>query len=304
MKKYWLSIVLFIFGRLLSFPSLLAFSNVPTFDSVFANKLKEWSERVYKPLALWIDSKKSLKENIRLMFYPDAQTSDGGRIRSILRILAAWLFVGMIMYTGIMFIWRPDDPKRIENARMNLLYVVYGGFLIFWSAYLVWLLHFETTLWSKELVQNLQTGILVNIIAFMKWIAFFFAIVMIGWYWFSIMRALGEEEKRKAGITWVINVLLALVFIKLLDFVYYIAQQQDFRSRFSSLFVDIAKVAWYGLWWLMFLYLLYAGRLMIVSNGEDDGYKKALATLKTIFIVALIIFLFLMIIYQLINDLG
>lgn len=303
MKKLFLFIALFAVTCVTFGWSLFAF-NVPSFESSFANKLKQWPERVYDPTSLWIDSKKSLKENVRSMFYPDSNgTGDGGRIRRILRILAAWLFVGMIMYTGIMFVWRPDDPKRIENARMNLLYTMYGWFLIFWSSYLVSLLHIETSTWSKELVQNLQSSILVNIIAFLKGIAFFFAIIMIARHGFQIIKALDAEDKRKAGITGVTNVLLALVFIKILDFVYYIAQQKDFTSRFSALFIDITKVAGYGLWALMFLYLLYAGRLMIVSNGEDDGYKRALATLKTIFIVALIIFLFLMIIYQLVNDL-
>ena len=43
---------------------------------------------------------------------------------------------------------------------------------------------------------------------------------------------------------------------------------------------------------------------MVTSNGEDDAYKKAINTLKSIFMVVLIIFLFLMIVYQLIKDLG
>lgn len=70
---------------------------------------------------------------------------------------------------------------------------------------------------------------------------------MIARHGFQIIKALDAEDKRKAGITGVTNVLLALVFIKILDFVYYIAQQKDFTSRFSALFIDITKVAGYGL---------------------------------------------------------
>ncbi len=54
---------------------------------------------------------------------------------------------------------------------------------------------------------------------------------------------------------------------------------------------------------LMLLYVIYAGYMLIVSNGNDDAFKKAINTLKTIFIVVLIVFLFLMIIYQLVKDL-
>gem|GEM_PF-4002058 len=54
----------------------------------------------------------------------------------------------------------------------------------------------------------------------------------------------------------------------------------------------------------MVAYLIYAGFLMITSNGDDDGYKRATNTLRSIFLVSLVIILFLMIIYQLVKDLG
>ncbi|HNG97349.1 MAG TPA: hypothetical protein PLW93_03695, partial [Candidatus Absconditabacterales bacterium] len=278
-------------------------SNLPSFERDFSNKLKQGNERVYDPNAIGIDSSKSLKENIRSMFYPNQGTGEGGRIWSILRVLAAGLFVGMIMYTGILFLRFPEDSKKLENAEQSLLYITYGGFLIFGSAFLVGLLDFEGASGSKDIVSKLQDNIF-NIIAFMKGIAFFVAIVMILWYGFQIIQAFDAEDKRKKGITGVINVLSVLVFIKLLDFVYYIAQQQNFKSRAIELFVQGTKVIGYVLGGMMFLYLLYAGRLMVVSNGEDDGYKRAVSTLKTIFMVVIVIFLFLMIIYQLVNDLG
>ena len=106
---------------------------------------------------------------------------------------------------------------------------------------MVSLLHFESNDGSATLVQNLQDKLLVNVIVFMKSIAFFFAILMIVRYGLQIIRSLDAEEKRKKGISGVINVLSALVFIKLLDFVYFIAQQSDFKSRAVELFVSISK---------------------------------------------------------------
>lgn len=283
---------------------IFALTNIPSFDKSFANKLKKWDERVYDPTASFgIDSNKSLMENVRTMFYPTPNSwTPWWRIFEIIRVLAAWFFVAMIMYTGIQFIRFADDSKKIDNLKNSMLYIAYGGFLIFGAAYLVWLMDFWWSQWSADLVTNIQNKILINVIVFMKAISFFIAIVMIFWYGYQIMQSMDAVDKRKKWISWVINVLSALVFIKLLDFVYYIAQQKDFKSKATSLLVDFSKVIWYVLWWLMLLYLIYAGWLMIMSNGDDDSYKKATNTLKTIFVVSLVIFLFLMIIYQLAKD--
>lgn len=295
----WLSIVL-LAQLVLPLGAVVA-SNLPSFDN-FSDKLKKWSERVYDPSRLGVDPNKSLKDNVFAMFYPTA--AGGGRIRNMVQVLAAGFFVAMIMYTGIQFIRFADDTKKIENAKNNMLYIAYGGFLIFGSSYLIGLVGFENNDGAASLAQNLQNKILVNIVAFMKAIAFFFAIILIFWNGIQIIQAMDAEEKRKKGITGVINVVAALVFIKLLDFVYYIAQQSDFKSRAVELLVNVSKGVWYVLGALMVAYLIYAGFLMITSNGDDDGYKRATNTLRSIFLVSLVIILFLMIIYQLVKDLG
>lgn len=304
MKKILIAVYLLFVSCFLPVVSVFAFSNIPSFEKDFANGLSKGSERVYNPNSLWIDSSLSLRENIRVMFYPDPNGLGGWWvIRNVIKVLSAGFFVAMIMYTGIQFIWRPEDKTKIDNAKVSLLHIAYGGFLIFGSAYLIWLLNFEGAT-SRELVQNLQNNILVNVIAFVKAVAFFFAIVMIFWYGIEMIQALDAEDKRKKWLNGAINVISALVFIKLLDFIFYIAQQQDFKTRIASLFVDISKVIAYVLGGVMLLYIIYAWRLMVMSNGEDDAYKKAANTLKTIFMVILVIFLFLMIVYQLVKDLS
>lgn len=305
MKKLFLLVITLVSSLLFPVASIFAFSNIPKFDTNFAKPLVSGSERVYNPKALGIDTSKSLRENVQAMFYPDSTgTGGGGIIWNIIRTLAAGFLVAMIMYTGIQFIRYPDDEKKLQNARNSLVYITYGGFLVFGSAYLVGLLNFDSAEGSQEIVQNIQNNILINAIGFIKALAFFFAIVMIFWYGFQIIQAMDAEDKRKKGITGVINVLSALVFIKLLDFVYYIAQQQDFKSRATALFIDISKVIWYLMGVLILLYVIYAGYMLIVSNGNDDAFKKATNTLKTIFIIVLVVFLFLMIVYQLIKDLS
>ena len=194
---------------------------------------------MYDPSKIGVDPNKSLKDNVFAMFYPTA--AGGGRIWNMIQVLAAGFFVGMIMYTGIQFIWFADDTKKIENAKNNILYIAYGGFLIFGSSYLVGLIGFENNDGAATLAQNLQNKILVNIVAFMKAIAFFFAIILIFWDGIQIIQAMDAEDKRKKGISGVVNIIAALVFIKLLDFVYYIAQQSDFKSRAVELLVSVSK---------------------------------------------------------------
>ncbi|MFA7285013.1 MAG: hypothetical protein WC004_04310 [Candidatus Absconditabacterales bacterium] len=303
MKKIaaWIGLSIVLLAQLVLPLGAVVASNLPSFDN-FSDKLKKGSERVYDPSRLGVDPNKSLKDNVFAMFYPTA--AGGGRIRNMVQVLAAGFFVAMIMYTGIQFIRFADDTKKIENAKNNMLYIAYGGFLIFGSSYLIGLVGFENNDGAASLAQNLQNKILVNIVAFMKAIAFFFAIILIFWNGIQIIQAMDAEEKRKKGITGVINVVAALVFIKLLDFVYYIAQQSDFKSRAVELLVNVSKGVGYVLGALMVAYLIYAGFLMITSNGDDDGYKRATNTLRSIFLVSLVIILFLMIIYQLVKDLG
>lgn len=61
------------------------------------------------------------------------------------------------------------------------------------------------------------------------------------------MRALEEEAKIKAARTGIINVIVSLVLIKIIDFIFYIAQQQNFGSRIEEFLVDTARIAAYVL---------------------------------------------------------
>lgn len=296
------------FSAFLAFSASLtcsAFSNIPSFENDFAKNLKKWSERVYDPSVLGIDSNQTLEENVRNLFYPDPYTWEGGSLWRILQVIAAGFFVAMIMFIGLQFLRFPEDKKKIDWAKFSILYIAYGGFLLFGAVFLIGQLGFnDTTSSAQSVVENLQTKILVNIIALIKALAFFFAVVMIFRNGIQIVQAMDAEDKRKKGISWVVNVLAALVFIKLLDYVYYIAQQQDFKNRAVGLLVDVSKVVGYIMGWVMLLYLIYAGYLLVINNGDDEGYKKAMNTLKTIFFAILVVFLFLMIVYQLVKDLG
>jgi len=76
------------------------------------------------------------------------------------------------------------------------------------------------------------------------------------YYGFEFMRALEDEAKIKAARTGIINVIAALVLIKIIDFIFFIAQQQDFGSRMQTFIVNAARIAGYILGILMVLALI------------------------------------------------
>lgn len=65
------------------------------------------------------------------------------------------------------------------------------------------------------------------------------------YYGFQFMRALEEESKIKAARTGIINVIVALVLIKIIDFIFYIAQQQNFGSQMEEFLINAARIAAY-----------------------------------------------------------
>jgi len=56
------------------------------------------------------------------------------------------------------------------------------------------------------------------------------------------MSALDKEDKIKAGRTGLVNILVALVFVKIVDYAFYIAQSVSFASKASALVLDAAKI--------------------------------------------------------------
>ena len=90
----------------------------------------------------------------------------------------------------------------------------------------------------------------------MKAAAFFYAIIMFIYYGFQFMRAMEEEAKIKSARTGLINVIAALVLIKVIDFIFFIAQQQDFGSRIQDFLVNTSRIAAYVLGAAMVLALI------------------------------------------------
>ena len=76
----------------------------------------------------------------------------------------------------------------------------------------------------------------------MKAAAFFVAVIMVVYYGIQIIRAYEKEDKLKEAKNGIINVFASLVFIKVIDYVFYIATQSTFKSKIVELIISTSKI--------------------------------------------------------------
>ena len=140
------------------------------------------------------------------------------------------------------------------------------------------------------------------VLSFAKAFAFIAAIIMIVVYWFKVLSTADKSDKVKAWLKWLLNVIIALVIIKLIDYVYYIAQLPDLVTKATDLIIEIAKIMWFIIWALMMIMLFYAWFLYITDQWSSDSMKKATNIIIWILVTAVVIFALLLIIYQVVNE--
>jgi hypothetical protein len=156
--------------------------------------------------------------------------------------------------------------------------------------------------WSADMVDKFENDLMLQILAFFKSAAYFVAIMMIVYYWFNVMKAFEKEDKIKEWRKWVINVIIALIFIKIIDFVFYIAQQSSFTQQAWNFIIWYNKIMMYILWWFFLLYVIYAWVLLVTSYWEDESWKKAKTILINILLIWIIVALFLLILQQILKE--
>lgn len=93
-----------------------------------------------------------------------------------------------------------------------------------------------------------------------------------------------------------------MVFIKIIDYLFYIAQAADFAQRASTLVLDVAKILGWILGIAFVLGLFYAGYQMFFSGGDEKAMKKTQSILINIVIVSIVIFMFILLVYQIFNE--
>gem|GEM_PF-3534779 len=83
-----------------------------------------------------------------------------------------------------------------------------------------------------------------------------------------------------------------------MDFVFYIAQTPTLADKATDFLINIAKVLGYIIGALFIVFTFYAGFLLLTSGGKDDNMTKVKNILLTIVLSSLVIFLFILITYQ------
>ncbi len=269
-----------------------------------------YNDTVHKYNAGWYtkltnQNKLTLERNIKALFFPVWDASYN-LVWKEFRIILIWIFVLMIIRAGTLMLLNADKEEEMSKYKANLMYLVYGWFLIFGAVWLVWdvLQVWYSTATIESVTLWTQWTILAKLLVFLKVLAYFVAIIMVVFYGFQIIKANDTEDAITKWKTWLLNVLIAVFSIKILDYLYFIAQQKDFKTKGDALLATISKGLWWIAWIILVLALVYSAFILFTSRGEEDSFKKAKNIIKNTFIIVVIIFMFVMIMHNMIGRFG
>ena len=276
----------------------------PTYEENFSSELGDY---VLKSSKFNVDpNKKSLKRNIVSLFYPvDLGTtwSEASKIYQIIRGITLWIMVIFFVraWASLLLNKKPEDTRK---NLYSLLYILLWWIFVFWANRLFWdVFHFNsdqltTGEWLKWFTDTLIWKVFFVVLSAIKAAAFFLAIIMTVITWFKVMAA-GEWEKGKKLVKWLINVVVALLVIKWVDFVYYLAaDSSNFVANASNFIINIAKLFGYLYWVVTVIMVIVAWYLYITDGWSWSNFKKASNVLINILLSALVLFGFLLIVYQ------
>ena len=316
----WIKIVLIGgllgLGLTLPFTDTFATNLAPSFEKHYAQAMVDGTEdqngRSEKVFDISCVSKtNTFKQNVECLFFPTPTSAGngavaGGYLRGIIKYVGYVLVFIYLVMSAIRLVISGKKSENLKAEPNNFLYIMIGAALFFWA---VWLFSQvinlsaidQTTGLKDNLVSN--TGILFFVLTFLKWAAFFFAIVMIVITGFQMMNpSSGEEGWGKKLFKNLAAVIAALVGMKVVDFLYYIASQQDFTKRAGEFIIQIAKMLGYLSGSVIVIMIIYSGYLLVVDGGKWENFKKAKNTLINIVLAVGSLFLFLFVIYQIFSE--
>jgi len=289
MKKVLLSLLILLWA---------IFSFTYAVPSLSQNKLNN----IWYNLDGTVSRTASLKDNIRNLFFPNAWRNWGAIWNKIITI-SVWVLFIFLIWAGSLFVMNADDEWELKKAKLNILYIFYGAFLIFWAVWILWsILHVWWETDAGGAVVWVQKSILGTLLLFFKSLAYYLAFIMMVYYGYKIMHAQEKADKIKAWRNGALNIIIAIVAIKVLDYVYYIAQTWNFKSWAWNLLSWTWKVLWWILWVVLVLAILYAAVLLFVSRWNEEFWKKAKIIIRNVFLVVFVLFLFIVIIYDVIKN--
>lgn len=312
--KYFIATSILLIWFFISNQTNAAIWVPPSYKNNFSQHLtngvpdSEW--RVETVYDLWIDSSKSLKDNVRCLFYPNSYRVPGcdtssawWKIRDVARYAWFAVLVIFIVMAWINLLMQWWDQEKVKSSLKSLIYIIYWAVLFFGSTWILgsvlWIETVQGTQWMVEWIQGWPDSLFFKIIAALKAMAFFVAIIMVVVSWVKIMSVSDQAEKTKTAIRWVMNVVVALIMIKVIDYVYYIAQLPSFVSKAWDFIIEIAKILWFVMWAGLVLMIFYAGFLFLTDQWKSENMKKAKNIMIWVLMSAFVVFMLLLIMYQL-----
>ena len=301
-KKIW-----FLLLCSLAFLLPVGFANTspaPNFEKDFANKLTDSKsdERVFDISC--ISKNNSFKANVECLFFPGKNS--WGYLRNIVKYIGVLVVFIMIVSSAISLLMNAKKWESVKEAVTHLAFILIGSAFFFGAMWLVGtIINLNSLQTTTGLQQNLSSsgGILFFFLSFLKWAAFFIAILMIVVTGFKMMNPQawesGDSKKLAKNL---INIIFALVGMKVIDFIYYIASQQNFAQQIGDFIIQSAKFLAYLSGSVIVIIIIYSGYLLVVDGGKGENFKKAKNTLINIALGVSALFFFLFIIYQIFSE--
>ena len=201
----------------------------------------------------------------------------------------------------------------MKKTLWSLVYILLWWCFVYWANWLFgYVLDFSwggpftasTETWINPIVDKFTWGwgVLFIVLSAIKAFAFFMAIIMTVITWIRVISA-WDWEKWKKLVKWLINIVVSLLVIKGIDFVFYIAEDsQNFLQNASKFIVNVARIFAYIYWVLIVLMVIIAWYLYISDWWSWSNFKKASNILVNILLSALVLFAFLLILYQIFKE--
>ncbi len=236
----WISIVI---GSVIWTEISDVYANAPSFEKNYVNYLmKSWdnpngNETLWDLSKIGIDKNSSFMENVKNIFYPDL-SGQWWKLWDIIKVLWLVVFVLMLVWQWFQYVLQADDEGKVWKFHINFAYIFLWGIIFFWATWLLWIgLNVWWDWWSSELINKLDSWILFQIFSGLRAGAFFVAIILLAFTGWRIMVAMDSEDKIKAGRQWILNIIISLLVIKVIDYIYFVAQTPDFKSKATELIV-------------------------------------------------------------------
>ena len=298
-KRFILFFLIFLWGFITFNGYSAGYGSAPVYET-YAGKLTKWDEHLYDIKD--VSSNKSIKENVEKIFFPT--TSGWWALWGILRYAGMVLVFIYILYSAIQLITSMGKPEKLKSAITNLLYVLIWSFLFFWAMWIFWTKFDMSDIGFRgtdSVADNLTSSnwLPFFILSLLKWAAFFIAIIYIVSIWFQLMNpSTWESWNGKKIIKSLVNVIFALVAIKVVDFLYYIASKNSFATEAWNFIIQVAKFLAYLSGIVIVFMIIYSGYLLVVDWWKWENFKKAKNTLINIVLAIVSLFFFLFILYQ------